>query len=456
MAASVSVLARRPIRFQTENLAAMGRSYNDKSEPMTDLFTDEFATAREAEDPLGKLRDEFLIPQHDGREMAYFCGNSLGLQPKSARAHVEEVLDKWAHEGVEGHFTGRAQWMDYHALVRAPLAAVVGAEESEVVAMNSLTANLHLMLVSFYRPTRERPAILMEAGAFPSDRYALESQVRFHGFDPDTDLIELAPDEADGTISMAAIERVLAEHGHRIALVCWPGVQYRTGQAFDLTEITRLGHAAGAIVGFDCAHAAGNLPLALHDSGADFAVWCHYKYMNSGPGAVAGCFVHASHARTDRPRFAGWWGHDADTRFRMGPDFVPTPGAEGWQLSNPPILGLAPLRGSLELFERAGMQALRARSEHLTGYLEDLIRARLLEVLTIVTPDDPAQRGAQLSLRVAGGRERGRELFKYLSDRGVLGDWREPDIIRISPAPLYNSHADILRFVRAAESWGTS
>jgi kynureninase len=322
-----------------------------------------------------------------------------------------------------------------------------------VVAMNSLTANLHLMLVSFYRPTRERPAILMEAGAFPSDRYALESQVRFHGFDPATDLIELAPDEPDGTISMAAIERAIAEHGRRLALVCWPGVQYRTGQAFDLAEIARLGHAAGAVVGFDLAHAAGNLPLALHDSGADFAVWCHYKYMNAGPGAVAGCFVHARHAHTDRPRFAGWWGHDAQTRFRMGPDFVPTPGADGWQLSNPPILGLAPLRGSLNLFARAGMPALCARSQRLTGYLERLIHERLQDTLSIVTPREPARRGAQLSLRVAGGRERGRELFGYLAAQGVLGDWREPDVIRISPMPLYNSHADILRFVRTVQDW---
>lgn len=420
---------------------------------MSELFSTEYAASQDATDPLSRLREEFLVPRHDGREMAYFCGNSLGLQPRSARAHVEEVLGKWAHEAVEGHFTGQAQWMDYHALVRAPLAAVVGAEESEVVAMNSLTANLHLMLVSFYRPTRERPAILMEAGAFPSDRYALESQVRFHGFDPATDLIELAPDEPDGTISMAAIERAIADHGRRLALVCWPGVQYRTGQAFDLAEIARLGHAAGAVVGFDLAHAAGNLPLALHDSGADFAVWCHYKYMNAGPGAVAGCFVHARHARTDRPRFAGWWGHDADTRFRMGPDFVPTPGADGWQLSNPPILGLAPLRGSLELFARAGMPALRARSQRLTGYLERLIHERLQDTLSIVTPREPARRGAQLSLRVAGGRERGRELFGYMAAQGVLGDWREPDVIRISPMPLYNSHADILRFVRTVQDW---
>lgn len=420
---------------------------------MTELFSDSHALARDAADPLRRLRDEFLVPRHGDVDQAYFCGNSLGLQPRGARAMVEEVLDKWATQAVEGHFLDPAPWMPYHELVREPLAAVVGAEPSEVVAMNSLTANLHLMLVSFYRPTRERPAILMEAGAFPSDRYALESQVRFHGFDPATDLIEVEPDSDDGTISMQAIEHAIAAHGPRIATIVWPGVQYRTGQAFDLQEIARLGHASGALVGFDLAHGAGNLPLQLHDSDADFAVWCHYKYMNSGPGAVAGCFVHARHARSDRPRFAGWWGHDQASRFRMGPQFVPTPGADGWQLSNPPILGLAPLRASLDLFARAGMPALRAKSEQLTGYLEQLIRTQLGGVLQIVTPADPAQRGCQLSLRVVGGRERGRALFEYLGAEGIIGDWREPDVIRISPAPLYNTHADVLRFVRAVSTW---
>ncbi|HJR73456.1 MAG TPA: kynureninase [Luteimonas sp.] len=420
---------------------------------MSELYSDGYALAQDAADPLRSLREEFHIPRHCGSEQAYFCGNSLGLQPKTARRHVEEVLDKWAMEAVEGHFTGQAQWMPYHELVRDPLSAVVGALPSETVAMNSLTANLHLMMVSFYRPTRERPAILMEAGAFPSDRYALESQVRFHGFDPANDLIELQPDEADGTFSMQAIERTIAEHGPRLALIVWPGVQYRNGQAFDLKEIARLGHAAGAVVGFDLAHAVGNLPLRLHDSDADFAVWCHYKYMNSGPGAVAGCFVHERHARSDRPRFAGWWGHQQSTRFRMGPEFVPTPGADGWQLSNPPILGLAPLRGSLELFEQAGMSALREKSLKLTGYLESLIRERLGSTLQIATPREPERRGCQLSLRVLGGRERGRSLFEHLATLGVLGDWREPDVIRISPTPMYNNHADILRFIRAVEKW---
>ena len=421
---------------------------------MTDLYSDDYALARDAADPLSALRAEFHLPRHGDSEQAYFVGNSLGLQPRSARAMVDEVMEKWARDAVEGHFLEPAPWMPYHELVRNGLAEVVGAEPQEVVAMNSLTANLHLMMVSFYRPTRERPAILMEAGAFPSDRHALASQVQFHGFDPATDLIELEPDEPDGTISMQAIERAIATHGPRLALVLWPGVQYRTGQAFDIEAITRLGHAAGAIVGFDLAHATGNLALQLHAHGPDFAVWCHYKYMNAGPGAVGGCFVHARHARTDRPRFAGWWGHDQGSRFRMEPGFAPTPGADGWQLSNPPILSLAPLRASLDLFSRAGgMGALRARSVRLTGYLEALIRERLPGVLQIATPREPERRGAQLSLRVAGGRERGRALFEYLAHQGVLGDWREPDVIRISPAPLYNSHADILRFVRTVEAW---
>lgn len=363
------------------------------------------------------------------------------------------MLDKWATEAVEGHFTGSAKWMPYHELMRDPLAHVVGAQPHEVVAMNSLTTNLHLMMVSFYQPTIERTAILIEAGSFPSDRYAVESQLKYRGLPPRLTLIEVAPDEADGTISMQAIDRAITEFGPRLAMILWPGVQYRTGQAFDLKEITRLGHAAGTIVGFDLAHAAGNLPLQLHDSGADFAVWCHYKYMNAGPGAVAGCFVHERHANTTRPRFAGWWGNDASVRFTMNDEFHPTPGAEGWQLSNPPILGLAPLRASLEQFGRATMPALRAKSERLTGYLERLIHEQLRDVLQIVTPSSPARRGCQLSIRVVGGRERGRALFEYLATQGVLGDWREPDVIRIAPAPFYNSHADVLRFARSVQEW---
>jgi len=420
---------------------------------MTDLLSDDHAQARDAEDPLRAFRDEFLIPRHDGADQAYFCGNSLGLQPRGARAVVEEVLDKWAREAVEGHFTQPAPWMPYHELVRDRLAQLVGAEPSEVVAMNSLTANLHLMMVSFYQPTIERTAILIEAGSFPSDRYAVESQLHYRGLPPKLTLIEVEPDNADGTFSMAAIERAIRDNAERLALIVWPGVQYRTGQAFDLKEIARIGHEAGAIVGFDLAHAVGNVELSLHDSGADFAVWCHYKYLNSGPGAVAGCFVHERHARTTRPRFAGWWGNDQSQRFRMGPEFHATPGADGWQLSNPPILGLAPLRASLDVFARATMPALRRKSVQLTGYLEQLIDAQLADTIEILTPRDPSQRGAQLSLRVRAGRDAGRALFEHLAALGIVGDWREPDVIRISPAPLYNTHADVLRFVRAVKDW---
>jgi kynureninase len=418
----------------------------------------DWALAQDAADPLRSFRDEFLIPPHQGHdakpvESVYFCGNSLGLQPRVVREAVNAELDYWGELGVEGHFKGRLPWMDYHEFVRDDLAAVVGALPTEIVAMNTLGVNLHLMMVSFYRPTKERPAILIEAGAFPTDRYAVESQIRYHGFDPASALIELEADEPNGLVSAAAIERVLAEHGSRIALVMLPGVQYRNGQVFDLKAITELGHQHGCVVGFDLAHAVGNLPLQLHDSGADFAIWCSYKYLNGGPGAVGGAFVHERHANAALPRFAGWWGHDKTTRFQMGPQFVPTPGADGWQLSNPPILALAPLRVSLQIFRRAGMQALREKSLKLTGYLEWLVRTQLSDVLEIVTPADPARRGAQLSIRVLGGRERGRALFEYLMEHGIIGDWREPDVIRISPAPLYNRYADCLAFAQATRTW---
>jgi len=419
-----------------------------------------WARERDAADPLGHFRDTFLIPPHnDGdtpSDSVYFCGNSLGLQPRAVREAVNAELDYWGQLGVEGHFKGRLPWMDYHEFVRDDLAAIVGAEPDEVVAMNTLGVNLHLMMVSFYRPTTERPAILIEAGAFPTDRYAVESQIRFHGFDPATALIELEPDEPHGIVSAAAIERALAEHGSRIALVMLPGVQYRTGQAFDLKAISTLAHRHGCMAGFDLAHAVGNLPLQLHDSGADFAIWCSYKYLNGGPGAVGGAFVHARHARTTAPRFAGWWGHDKSTRFQMGPDFVPTPGADGWQLSNPPILALAPLRVSLDIFRRAGMAALVEKSRQLTGYLEWLVQARLADVLQVATPAEPERRGAQLSIRVSAGRERGRDLFDYLVRHGIIGDWREPDVIRIAPVPLYNRFADCLAFAEAVRRWHDS
>ncbi|HSN00904.1 MAG TPA: kynureninase, partial [Rudaea sp.] len=371
------------------------------------------------------------------------------------RQALIDELDDWRDLGVEAHFRGKHPWMPYHSEVREHLAELVGAQPAEVVAMNSLTVNLHLMMVSFFRPTAERNAVLIEKNPFPSDRYAVASQIRFHGLDPASSLIELESDEPNGTISDAAIERALDEHGDRIALVLLPGVQYRTGQVFDLKRITARARARGCVVGFDLAHSVGNVPVNLHDSGCDFAVWCSYKYLNSGPGAVAGCFVHERHARTDRPRFAGWWGHDQATRFRMGPDFVPTPGADGWQLSNPPILALAPLRVSLEIFHRAGLARLREKSIALTGYLETLIREHLANVIDIVTPREPERRGCQLSLRVKDGRESGRALFDYLSEHGIIGDWREPDTIRIAPTPLYNRHIDCLRLVRACSAAAT-
>ena len=415
--------------------------------------TTAWAQARDAADPLRDFRQEFLIPPHEGGDSYYFCGNSLGLQPRAAREAVNAELDYWGELGVEGHFKGRLPWMDYHEFVRDHLAELVGAQPEEVVAMNTLGVNLHLMMVSFYRPTPDRHAILIEAGAFPTDRYAVESQIRYHGFSPTLSLIELEGDEPNGTLSMQAIERALAEHGSRIALVLLPGVQYRTGQAFDLKAITELAHAQGCQVGFDLAHAMGNLPMQLHDSGADFAIWCSYKYLNSGPGAVGGAFVHARHASAALPRFAGWWGHDKATRFQMGPEFVPTHGADGWQLSNPPILSLAPMRVSLDLFHRAGMQRLREKSLQLTGYLEWLVQTQLPDVLEVVTPKEPERRGAQLSIRVLGGRTQGRALFEYLIDNGIIGDWREPDVIRISPVPLYNRFADCLAFAQAVRRW---
>ncbi len=412
-----------------------------------------WARAQDDGDPLRALRGEFLIPPDAGGEQTYLVGNSLGLQPRGVRQALLDELDDWARLGVEGHLHARHPWLPYHAEVREGLAEVVGAEPAEVVAMNSLTVNLHLLLVSFYRPTRERHAILVERNAFPSDRDLAASQIRFHGHDPDEALIELAADEPGGTLSMQSIERAIAEHGQRIALVLLPGVQYLTGQAFDLAAITKLAHAQGCLVGFDCAHAAGNIDLRLHDSNCDFAAWCSYKYLNSGPGAVAGAFVHARHAHAKLPRFEGWWGRNEATRFQMRPEFDPTPGADGWQLSNPPILALAPLRVSLGLFRRAGMQRLREKSRRLTGYLEWLIESQLGDVLEILTPREPERRGAQLSVRVRDGRDAGKSLFDHLVAHGVLGDWREPDVMRIAPAPLYNTFSDCLRYAEAVGAW---
>lgn len=416
--------------------------------------TESWALAQDAKDILARFRSEFLIPPHkNNSEQTYLCGNSLGLQPRAVhQALIDELVD-WQNLAVHAHLHGKHPWLPYHEFVRDYLAELVGAQPNEVVAMNSLTVNLHLMMVSFYRPTPERSAVLIEKRAFPSDHYAVESQLRFHGYDSSTNLIELEPDEPNGTISMAAIERILNDYGSRIALVLLPGVQYLTGQVFDLATITKIAHSKGCIVGFDLAHAVGNVLLNLHDSGCDFAVWCSYKYLNAGPGAVAGCFVHERHAQTTRPRFAGWWGHDKSTRFQMGPEFIPTPGTDGWQLSNPPILALAPLRVSLDIYHRAGMNRLREKSLQLTAYLAWLIERELPDVLEILTPPEPDRRGCQLSLRVKNSPEQGHALFNYLTAEGIIGDWREPNVIRIAPTPLYNRYIDCWHFVRSVKEF---
>ncbi len=424
---------------------------------MSVIATETYALHQDACDPLAGFRDEFLIPRHhDGLEQTYFCGNSLGLQPAGTRAALIAELDDWRDLGVEGHFRGRHPWMPYHNFVRDHLAEVAGALPSEVVAMNTLTANLHLMMVSFYCPTAERPAILIEKHAFPSDRYAVESQIRFHGFDPAQCLIEIEGDQDDGTISDAALAQAIALHGARLALVLWPGVQYLSGQNFDLKMIAKLTHDAGAIAGFDLAHAIGNVEVNLHDADADFAVWCSYKYLNSGPGAIAGCFVHQRHAQSTRPRLAGWWGHDRATRFQMGPEFRPTPGADGWQLSNPSIFSLAPLRSSLEVFHRAGIGRLREKSIRLTTYLAELLTQSVPHLIEVRTPSEAQRRGAQLSLRVKGSRDIGKALFEFVAADGIVADWREPDIIRVAPTPLYNRYSDCLRLVRRVAQFGTT
>jgi kynureninase len=379
-----------------------------------------------------------------GKDCVYLCGHSLGLQPKPTRDYIEQELRDWERFGVGGHLHAHNPWLPYHELLTEPLAHLVGARPSEVVAMNSLTVNLHLMMVSFYRPTRERHKILIEANAFPSDQYALKSQIRHHGYDPATSLVEIAPRLGEASIRTEDIVELLAREGEQIALVMLSGVNYYSGQAFELPRITEAAHARNCIVGFDLAHAAGNLCLELHDWNVDFAVWCSYKYLNGGPGSIAGCFVHERHAKNvEIPRFAGWWGHDKQTRFRMGPDFLAIPSAEGWQLSNPSILSAAALRASVDIFDEVGMERLRAKSEALAGYLEFLLDCAGSDKFSIITPHDPAQRGAQLSLSV---KHNGRAICDGLGKQGVICDWREPDILRVAPVPLYNSFSDVYVF----------
>jgi kynureninase len=398
------------------------------------------------EHPLDSYRSKFYIPpQEDGREQTYLCGHSLGLQPKSARDFVEAELQDWASLGVEGHFRARSPWMPYHRLLTDKVARLVGAKPSEVVVMNSLTVNLHLMMVSFYRPTKTRHRILVEAGAFPSDQYAVQSQIKFHGLDPATSLLELRPRDGEDLLREEDVFELIRREGHSIALVLMGGVNYSTGQAFDMKSIAAAGHEQGCIVAFDLAHAAGNLVLNLHEWDVDWAAWCSYKYLNAGPGAIAGCFVHERHgANADLPRFAGWWGHDEASRFRMSPDFRPMPGADGWQLSNPSIFSMAPLRASLDLFDEAGIATLRAKSEEMTALMEAELTKRARDRFTIVTPSEKHRRGAQLSIRVGIARK---NLVEQLASKGVICDWREPDVIRAAPVPLYNSFADVEHFV---------
>lgn len=421
-----------------------------------------FAADMDTSDPLRAFRERFHIPrQASGGEVIYFTGNSLGLQPKTARGYVEQELDDWETLGVEGHLHAKNPWLPYHEFLTGPMARVIGAKPSETVVMNALTVNLHLLLVSFYRPTSSRYKIVIEKGAFPSDQYAVESQLRFRQESSKLQfagqatsnnklkfvghsLIELPPREGESTLRTADILETIEREGDSIALILLGGVNYYTGQAFDMRAVTEAGHRKGCIVGFDLAHAAGNLELKMHDWGVDFAAWCSYKYLNGGPGAVGGAFVHERHAESfDLCRFAGWWGHDKETRFLMGPKFRPIAGAEGWQISNPPILQMAALRASLEIFEEAGMAAIVEKSRRLTGYLEYLLDLIDDNQISVITPRDSQQRGNQLSIRV---KNADKSLHEKIISHGVFADWREPDVIRVAPAPLYNSFADVFRF----------
>ncbi|MFI4869230.1 MAG: kynureninase [Steroidobacterales bacterium] len=407
----------------------------------------DWARAQDAADALAPMRERFAIPRgSDGRPLLYFCGHSLGLAPIAARSMIQADVEDWERLGVLGHEHARTAWIGYAEQLQQALAGLAGAEPQEVVAMNSLTVNLHLLLAGFYRPHGRRRAILIEAGAFSSDRHAVASQIRWHGFDPASELIELAPAPGADLLRIEDIEAGIAQQASRLALVLWPAVQYRTGQLFDLRRIARAAHAAGCNVGFDLAHAIGNVPLALHADDADFAVWCSYKYLNAGPGAIGGAFVHQRHLQGgELPQLNGWWGHDPGTRFEMSPEFVAARGAAAWALSNPPIFSAAPLRASLPLFAEAGIAPLRRKSLALTAWLQSLVQELAAGRLAIVTGTDPEQRGCQLSLRIGSGAAPGLGVFEALAERGVICDWRQPDIIRLAPVPLYNSFEDVLR-----------
>src|SRR5437762_3674110 len=411
---------------------------------------EDFARQLDAEDPLRDLRDKFYLPLgKDGKPVIYFAGNSLGLMPKAARKIVEEELDNWATFGVDAHHAAGTPWYSYHEALREPTARLVGAKPLEVICMNSLTVNLHLMMATFYRPTKSRFKILMEDPAFPSDTYAIKTQIAHHGLDPKDALILARPRKGEFTIGTEDIVDLINKHADQLAVVVFGGINFFTGQLFDIEKITAAAQNRGVVAGFDLAHVIGNAPLSLHDWNVDFAVWCSYKYLNAGPGAVAGAFVHERHAtNTSLPRLAGWFGNDPNTRFRLHlePEFIPVPSADGWQISNPPIFSMAPLRASLAIFDEAGgMESLRAKSTHLTGYLESLLTQIGSKRFTVITPREPGARGCRLSILA---HEHPKKLFEELQIAGVKCDFREPNVVRVAPTPLYNTFDEVWRFAK--------
>ncbi|HUR66206.1 MAG TPA: kynureninase [Chitinophagaceae bacterium] len=410
--------------------------------------TSEFAKILDEKDPLKHFRDMFYIPIMFGKECIYLTGNSLGLQPKRTQDHVLDELEDWASLGVEGHFHARNPWLPYHEIFPGQLSKIIGCKENEVVVMNQLSVNLHLLMVSFYRPTKERSKIICEAKAFPSDQYAFETQAKYHGFDPDATVIEVAPREGEHTLRTEDIVSTIQKHGDTVALVLFGGVNYYTGQLFDIKAITDAAHSVGAYAGFDLAHAAGNVELNVHDWEVDFACWCSYKYLNSGPGGVAGVYIHEKHVTNKAlPRFAGWWGYTKERRFKMEKGFVAIPTAEGWQLSNAPILSMAAHKASLDVFEEAGMENLHAKRKLLSAYLHFILNEinnrQAEKIIEVITPSGENERGCQVSMLML---RNGKEVFTELTTRGVIADWREPNVIRVAPVPLYNSFEDVWRF----------
>lgn len=414
---------------------------------MTFQNTHEFAKELDRQDELNHYRNEFIFPQHNGENVIYFTGNSLGLQPKSAKKYVDDVMNDWANLAVEGHFFADKPWWDYHERFAVPLSKIVGAKPSEITVMNTLTVNLHLLMVSFYKPTAKRFKIICEEKAFPSDQYMFQSQVNFHGFKPDDAIIEIKRRDGEHNIRLEDIISKINEVGDELALVLFGGVNYYTGQVFDMKTITEAGHNVGAIVGFDLAHATGNIKLELHNWNVDFAAWCSYKYMNSGPGNASGCFIHEKHHNADLQRFAGWWAQKKEKRFLMEPIFDPVVGADGWQVSNLPILSLAPYLASAEMFANVGMDKLIKKRNQITAYLEFILHEIDKEVegteFEIITPNNQEERGCQLSVFLHG---QGKDLFHYLMKNGVITDWREPNVIRLAPAPFYCSYEDMYNF----------